>query len=221
MCSVLVRTRALAVYFNAAWASQFPKNSTTDGKFNLLNGITVTVPMMYQSIDLKYKDGTNYQAVELPYDGNQLSMVILLPKSKQFSVFESLLDGQTVKGIVDNITIARVNLTMPKFQIESSFGLKDALSSLGMGVAFSQSADFSGMDGTPDLFIQDVVHKAFVSVDENGTEAAAATGVVVGLKSMPDKPVDMKIDRPFIFFIRDIPTGSIIFVGRVLNPTSK
>ncbi|MCX6002925.1 MAG: serpin family protein [Chloroflexi bacterium] len=210
-----------AVYFNAAWANQFNKSSTTDGTFNLLNGTTVTVPMMHESIDLKYAAGANYQAVELPYDSNQLSMVILLPDSGQFNAFESSLDGQTVKGIVGNLAMTRVNLTMPKFQFQSSFGLKSALSSLGMGVAFTPNADFSGMDGKTDLLIQDVLHKAFVSVDENGTEAAAATGVVVGIVAIPANQADVKIDRPFIFFIRDIPTGSIIFVGRVLDPTAK
>jgi serpin B len=210
-----------AVYFNAAWANQFNKSSTTDGTFNLLNGATVTVPMMHESIDLKYAAGTNYQAVELPYDGDQLSMVILLPDSGQFNAFESSLDGQTVEGIVGNLATTRVNLTMPKFQFQSSFGLKSALSSLGMGVAFTPNADFSGMDGKTDLLIQDVLHKAFVSVDENGTEAAAATGVVVGIVAIPANQADVKIDRPFIFLIRDIPTGSIIFVGRVLDPTAK
>jgi serpin B len=209
-----------AVYFNAAWANQFNTSSTADGTFNLLNSATATVPMMHESVDLKYSAGANYQAVELPYDGNQLSMVILLPGSGQFNSFESSLDGQTVKGIVGNLATTRVNLTMPKFQFQSSFGLKSALSSLGMGVAFSPNADFSGMDGKTDLLIQDVLHKAFVSVDENGTAAAATTGVVVGIMAVPANQTDVNINRPFIFFIRDIPTGSIIFVGRVLDPTA-
>jgi len=210
-----------AVYFNAAWANQFKKSSTADGTFNLINGATPTVAMMHESADLKYAGGANYQAVELPYDGNQLSMVILLPGSGQFNSYESSLDAQSVKEIVGSLATTRVNLSMPKFQFQSSFGLKSALSSLGMGIAFSPNADFSGMDGKTDLFIQDVLHKAFVSVDENGTEAAAATGVVVGIMAIPANQADIKIDRPFIFFIRDIPTGSIIFVGRVLDPTAK
>jgi serpin B len=107
---------------------------------------------------------------------------------------------------------------MPKFEYESSFGLKQALSTLGMGVAFTTDADFSGMNGERDLFIQDVLHKAFVSVDESGTEAAAATAVIVGVTSVPVQPIEVKIDRPFIFLIRDISTDSILFIGRVLNP---
>jgi serpin B len=109
---------------------------------------------------------------------------------------------------------------MPKFEYDSSFGLKDALTTLGMGVAFTENADFSGMNGKRDLLIQDVLHKAFVSVDEAGTEAAAASAVIVGVTSMPSETVEFKADKPFIFLIRDIQTGSIIFVGRVLNPSA-
>jgi serpin B len=208
-----------AVYFNAAWASQFEKSVTRDGLFHLLDGGEVTVPMMFQMKSFKYAEGTDYQAVELPYDGRQLSMVVLLPKSGQFEAFEAGLDGQQLQAIIGKLQNSNVNLTMPRFQIESEFNLKQALSDLGMSVAFSDSeADFSGMDGQRDLYISDVVHKAYVSVDEKGTEAAAATGVVVGTTSMPTNIKDMTLDRPFIFLIRDIPTGTILFLGRVMNP---
>jgi len=135
--------------------------------------------------------------------------------------FEKSLDVEPVKAIIGKLETRQVALTMPKFEYESSFGLKQALSTLGMGVAFTPDADFSGMNGERDLLIQDVLHKAFVSVDEAGTEAAAATAVIVGVTSIPAQPVEVKIDRPFIFLIRDIPTGSIIFVGRVLDPAAK
>ena len=148
-------------------------------------------------------------------------MVILLPEAGQFKVFEGRLDAKLAGDITDRLERQEVALTMPKFEYESSFGLKDALKTLGMGVAFTDAADLSGMNGTQDLFIQDVVHKAFVSVDESGTEAAAATAVIVGLTAAPAEPVTVTIDRPYIFFIRDIPTDSIIFVGRVLNPAVK
>ena len=167
---------------------------------------------------MSHSQGDDYQAVELAYDGQELSMVILLPKAGQFDTFEKLLDAELVKAIIDKLETHQVALTMPKFEYESSFGLKQALSTLGMGVAFTPDADFSGMDGKRDLLIQDVLHKAFVSVDEAGTEAAAATAVIVGLTAIPAQPVEVKIDRPFIFLIRDIPTDSIIFIGRVLNP---
>jgi serpin B len=208
-----------AVYFNAAWASQFEESITRDGPFHLLDGSEVTVPMMFQMKSFQYAEGTNYQAVELPYDGNQLSMVVLLPGAGQFEAFEAGLDASQLQEIIGKLQNSNVNLTMPRFNIESEFNLKQALSDLGMPVAFSDSeADFSGMDGKRDLYISDVVHKAYVSVDEKGTEAAAATGVIVSTTSMPINIKDMTIDRPFIFLIRDIPTGTILFLGRVMNP---
>ena len=210
-----------AIYFNAAWQYPFNKDTTSDGLFHLMSDIEVTVPMMQQTESFRYAEGDGYQAVELPYDGQELSMVILLPKAGQFNTFEELLDAESVEAIIGNLEMHEVALTMPKFEYESSFGLKEALSTLGMRVAFAGDADFSGMNGKRDLLIQDVLHKAFVSVDEAGTEAAAATAVIVGLTSIPAQPIGVKIDRPFIFLIRDIPTGSTIFVGRVLNPAVK
>jgi serpin B len=155
----------------------------------------------------------------LPYDGRELSMVILLPGQRQFNSFESSLTSRQVGDIIGKIGFKEVSLSMPKFTFESTFGLKQALASLGMNKTFSPGiADLSGMDGRQDLFIQDVLHKAFVAVDENGTEAAAASAVIVGTTSMPTEIIKLNIDRPFIFLIRDVKTGTILFVGRVLNP---
>ncbi len=207
-----------AIYFNAAWQYPFDKDATFDGDFNLLNGNKITVPMMRQTESFGYTKGDGYQAVELPYDGSELSMVILLPEQGQFNSFESALSSQQVGSIIQGIESREVVLSMPKFEYESSFGLKKALTDLGMGAAFTTDADFSGMDGKRDLLIQDVLHKAFVSVDEAGTEAAAATVVIVGLTSVPAETVELNVDRPFIFLIRDIETGTIIFIGRVMNP---
>ncbi len=210
-----------AIYFNAKWLHTFEAEMTRDGTFYLLDGSEVTVPMMSQSESFKYAEGEGYQAVELPYDGNELSMVILLPESGQFETFEEALDAATVEGIIETIDNKQVDLTMPKFEFDSSFSLKAALSALGMPIAFDPDyADLSGMTGNRDLFIMDVVHKAFVSVDEEGTEAAAATAVIVGETALPPAPVTMTIDRPFIFLIRDIATGTILFVGRTLNPSA-
>ena len=209
-----------AIYFNAAWASQFEKGATTEGKFTLLNGTQITVSMMRQMKSFGYSDGDSYQAVQLPYDGNELSMVILLPELNQFKTFEASLTGKKINQIIQSLQGNQVELAMPKFKIEAEFGLNGALKQLGMQDAFDPNkADFSGMNGNNDLYITDVVHKAFVSVDEAGTEAAAATGVVVGTTSMPVDIKVMNIDHPFIFFIRDIQTGTILFMGRVINPT--
>jgi serpin B len=209
-----------AIYFNAAWAYPFNKGATEDGPFYLLNGGQVTVRLMRQTESFGYIEGAGYQAIELPYDGGQLSMMILLPASGKFQAFEEDLQARQVSDIIGGLQPTRVALTMPKFEFKSQFSLKDILSNMGMPIAFSpDEADFSGMTGNSELSISDVIHKAFVSVDEAGTEAAAATAVVVGITAVPvEPPVEVTIDRPFIFLIRDIETGAILFVGRVLNP---
>ena len=207
-----------AIYFNAAWKLPFKPEATTNGPFHLINGDDVTVPMMKQTEYFGYAKSDNYLAVELPYDGDQLSMVILMNETGKFGDFESTLQAATVKAIIDNLENTRVALTMPKFEFESEFGLKETLMRMDMEEPFRDSADFSGMTSEGDLHIDDVVHKAFISVDEAGTEAAAATGVIVGAVSIPPEPVTVTLDRPFVFLIRDIPTGAILFIGRVMNP---
>ena len=208
-----------AIYFNAAWAYPFDEDMTGDSFFYLLDGGQVSVPMMKQTESFGFTEGEGYQAVELRYDGDELSMVILLPEAGQFEAFEETLNAQQVSDIISSLRPTEVALTMPQFEFESEFSLKDTLAEMGMPVAFSGGADFSGMTGEPELFISDVVHKAFVAVDEAGTEAAAATAVIMELTAMPDLPVEVTIDRPCIFLIRDIDTGAILFVGRVMNPS--
>jgi serpin B len=210
-----------AIYFNAAWLNQFDKNSTKPGDFTLKSGSKVSVPMMHEQESFNYGSGDGYQVVELPYDGNELSMVILLPDQGKFDSFEASLTGQSVTGIIQGMKSRTVQLSMPKFTTEQSFGLKSALTSLGMKDAFAPGlADFSGMDGKKDLYIQDVVHKAFIAVDEAGTEAAAASGVIVGTTAVPSDIVKLDINRPFIYLIHDIQTGTILFLGRVMNPST-
>jgi len=208
-----------AIYFNAAWLNPFENELTSDRAFHLLEGDDVTVPMMTQTNSFGYATGDGYQAVELLYDGSELSMIILLPNSGQFESFQNSLNAALVDHIVSDLQSRQVSLTMPKFEFESEFSLADTLAAMGMPMAFSDEADFSGMTGNRELTISDVVHKAFVSVDEAGTEAAAATAVVVGLTSAPEQPVQVTVDRPFIFLIRDIETGTILFVGQVMNPS--
>lgn len=211
-----------AIYFNAAWQYPFDEDATENGPFYLLSGEEISVPMMKmmkESESLRYAEGEGYQAVELPYDGKELSMVILLPEEGNFEAFEDSLTAEKVKTIINDLEERQVSLTMPKFEFESAFSLKDTLASMGMSDAFSANADFSGMDGKRDLVISDVIHKAFVSVDESGTEAAAAVAVIVSLTSVsPETSVEITIDHPFMFLVRDIETGAILFVGRVMNP---
>jgi serpin B len=208
-----------AIYFNAAWKLPFQPAATTNGPFHLLSGIDVTVAMMKQTGSFKYAEGDNYQAIELPYDGQELSMVIFLPAPGQFKTFEEAMTYQLVSNIMaQKINNRQVTLTMPGFEFKSEFGLKETLIAMGMTEPFQDTADFSGMSSQSDLHIDDVVHKAFVSVDEAGTEAAAASAVIVGTTSMPLEPVAVTLDRPFVFLIRDIKTGTILFIGRVMNP---
>jgi serpin B len=211
---------ANAIYFNASWLRQFEEENTIDAPFYLLDGSQIAVPTMRQTEFFGYADGAGYQAVELLYDGGEMSMVILLPDTGELAAFEGALNSGVLEAILSNIERTNITLHMPKFKYETTLGLTDILQDMGMTDAFSMSADLSGMDGTRDLFITDVLHKAFVAVDEAGTEAAAATAVIVGVKAMPAPPVEVKIDRPFIYLIRDIETGTILFVGRVLDPSA-
>jgi serpin B len=157
--------------------------------------------------------------VELPYDGDELSMVILLPDAGEFAAFEESLDAERLAAILAERDYGEVALALPKFEFESEFSLNDALAALGMPQAFSvRDADFSGMTGERDLYISEVVHKAFVAVDEAGTEAAAATAVIMKLRGLPQRLATVTVDRPFVFAIRDIETDTILFLGRVVNP---
>ncbi|MHB1120652.1 MAG: serpin family protein [Bellilinea sp.] len=209
-----------AIYFNAAWLNPFDEKATTEESFDLLDGSEVKVPMMRQTESFGYIKAEDYQAVELFYEGRQLSMVILLPDEEQFADFEQSLDAAQLQSTLDQLAVQRLDLSMPKFKIESSFGLAATLAAMGMPDAFDvNKADFTGMTGKPDLHITDVVHKAFVNVDEEGTEAAAATGVIMGLKSMPTgEPIRVEVDHPFLFLIRDAETGAVLFMGRVVQP---
>ena len=207
-----------AIYFDAAWQYPFSGDKTSNGTFNLLDGSTVSVPMMNNEASYSYAKGNGYQAVELPYSGDQIAMDIIMPDAGNFTAFESGMTADSVSGIINNLQVKSLSLTMPKFNFDSSFSLKDVLSALGMPIAFSDQADFSGMTGQKDLNISDVVHKAYVAVNEQGTEAAAATGVIMSGMAMMQNT--LTIDQPFIFLIRDIQTGAILFVGRVLNPSA-
>jgi serpin B len=208
-----------AIYFKADWLSPFNADSTRDAPFHLLDGSEVTVPTMNQDAFIPYAKGDGWQAIELAYQGETAAMDIIVPDEGRFEEVESSLDYETASAILSNLQPTSVTLSLPKFKFESEFGLADQLKALGMPDAFDPHiADFSGMSERNDLYISAVLHKAFVAVDEKGTEAAAATAVIVGVTSAPVFDVTLTVDRPFIFLIRDIPTGQILFVGRVLNP---
>jgi serpin B len=208
-----------AIYFNAAWSFPFKEELTKDDIFYLDDGGRITAPIMTQTEHFNYTDGNNFQAIDFLYDGNEISMLILLPSPGQFVAFEDSITPAKLTSIISSLSMQNIKLSMPKFSYKSdSISLKELLSQMGMPTAFSSSADFSGMDGTHNLFISDVLHKAFVSVDEAGTEAAAATAVIISLTSAPSPPIEFNINRPFIFLIRDMKTGAILFMGRIVNP---
>ena len=217
-----------AIYFNARWLYTFFDNFTKPRPFHLLNGGEVEAPMMRMAAAerLGYAEGEGYQAVELPYRGRDIAMTILLPDAGNFREFEESMGGDLISEILEDLELTYVDLTMPKFEFDSEFKLRGPLAKMGMPNAFgSGTSDFSGMDGRschdgdlPCLLVDDVYHKAFVSVDEEGTEAAAATGVVMILESAGPQAREIVVDRPFIFLIHDRATESILFAGRVENP---
>jgi serpin B len=204
-----------AIYFKANWSNQFDTRKTNDGQFSLLNGGQVMAPMMHQTEYADYTEGDGYQAVELLYKNRTLSMVVILPEQGQFEKFENTLQYAQLKEIINNLKSRQVILSMPKFKFDSEFDLKPTLSKMGMPIAFSGGADFSGIS-EGDGFISGAYHDAFVSVDEQGTEAAASSTLM--FQNGGGGPVEFTMDRPFIFLIRDIETNTALFWGRVLNP---
>ena len=209
-----------AIYFKGNWARQFEKDRTKDGPFTLLSGGKVDVPMMNQTAEFNYMEAEDLQGLELPYVDDELSMIILLPREVDgLGELEKTLTAERLSQWLAGLHKRKVIVSVPKFRMTSKFGLADVLKSMGMTDAFCGVADFSGMNGKRDLFISAVIHKAYVDVNEEGTEAAAATGVVMRLTSArPEEPVVFNADHPFVFLIRDNKSGSILFIGRVMNP---
>ncbi len=209
---------ANAIYLNALWQSQFDETATQDEPFTLLDGSQAQVKMMRQQETFGYASGDGYQAVDLPYMGNQLSMLVIVPDLGKFADIESTFDAARFEQAKGSVTPQLVSLGLPRFEFETSTGLSDILAEMGMPEAFSDQADFTGM-ADDNLAITDVLHKAYIKVYEGGTEAAAVTAVIVGLTSVQiDEPINLTIDRPFLFVLYDHDTGAILFVGRVLNP---
>lgn len=208
-----------AVYFKGTWDSPFDPKSTRDQAFFVAPDQSVRVPMMSQTGRFRFaRVAGGVEVCELPYKGDQLSMVVLLPPAGGMAKLEQSLTARAVRGWIAQSQAMRVNVRLPRFKFTKLLRLKAPLKTLGMRKAFEAgAADLSGIALPPgELFITAVVHKAFVEVNEIGTEAAAATGVVAGIKSMPEQFV---ANRPFLFVIRDRPTGAILFVGRLVDPS--
>lgn len=207
-----------AIYLRANWL--FPFTDATPGQFTRGDGSKVRAQVMRLSESLRYGAGPGWQAVQLPYAGG-LSMVVLIPDAGTVGAFESRLDGTRISAMSADFSTAHVNLSLPKFQFRTGAQLKGALTAMGMPIAFTERADFSGMTKQVPLEIAEVLHQSFIAVDEKGTEAAAATAAVMRATSAPLKVVDLNVDRPFLFVIKDDETGAILFMGRVLDPTAQ
>ncbi len=214
---------ANAVYFKADWETPFEKANTTIGPFTRLDGTPVDAAMMRNSeLSARYAEDGDVQAVELRYAGGRTSMVILLPRSGRFAAAQRAMDADRVSRLVAALAPATLNISLPKFEFTRRTDLGATLQAMGMVSAFQpDTADFSGMDGTRQLFISEVYHKAFVRVDEEGTEAAAATAAVIRTTGAPVGVVPFTADRPFIFLIRDSETGATLFLGHVVDPAAK
>ncbi|MFA7377483.1 MAG: serpin family protein [Patescibacteria group bacterium] len=223
-----------AIYFKGTWEWEFDESDTREQDFKITSTNTVKIPMMYMKPDkttFNYADLEKLQILELPYKGEKISMLILLPKQGEdydYETRERIVSDYTLKDI--EISSEKLNeyksqmketkldsISLPKFEFDTKYFMKDTLSAMGMPTAFG-AADFSGLDGTTSLQISQVIHQAFVKVDEKGTEAAAATAVIMEKTAMMPRNV-FRADHPFIFAIQEKDTGNILFLGRMIDPT--
>jgi serpin B len=213
-----------AIYFKGDWQTQFDKASTKDEDFHLAIAQTIKTPLMHVEDKFRYFNGGTFQALDIPYKSGELSMIVLLPNDPNgLPALEQSMTAANVQQWLNQLRPSqKVTLTLPKFKMTRQFELAGTLGAMGMSQAFQQgTADFSGMTGHRDLWISAVVHKAFVDVNEEGTEAAAATGIVMRSMAMArvERPIVFRADHPFVFLIRDHLSGSILFMGRVTDPT--
>jgi serpin B len=215
-----------AIYFKGTWRNPFEKGATAeDGEFHLSGMQTVKAPLMHRTGAYRYYDGGAFQELELPYEGDDLAMVVLLPKQTDgLPALEQRFTAAAAQQWIDELAPAhKVILTLPRFTMTQEFELSGTLSAMGMPRAFTPAADFSGMTGKPEFSISAAIHKAFIDVNEEGTEAAAATSTVMVATAMlrpaqEPPPIIFRADHPFLFMIRDTKTGGILFMGRVEDP---
>jgi serine protease inhibitor len=208
-----------AIYFKGNWVKQFDKKNTIIRDFEISTSKKVKTPIM-SLLDGKfnYTETEKIQVLELPYSGNELSMLILLPKNKDLKSIEESLSMENLSEWRKNLKEQKIDIYIPKFKLETKYDLSGTLKEMGMPIAFSGDADFSGMTGNRDIFINQVIHQAYVEVNEEGTEAAASTAVIMPTSALPTLKV-FNANHPFIFLIQEKNTGNILFLGRVVDPT--
>jgi len=212
-----------AVYFLGNWTNKFTEEATSEQDFRITSSNIIKAQTMHQTNYFNYAEDKGMQALEMNYRGDKLSMIVLLPTASDTKALESLLTPEKLKDIRSKLSSNEVQVSLPKFKFETKYFMADTLKEMGMPTAFKGGiADFSGMSGSKDLYIGSVIHQAYVAIDEDGTEAAAATAVIMETTSIPPqdkpKPKIFKADHPFIFLIQDKETGTILFMGRVNNP---
>lgn len=212
-----------AIYFKGTWQTPFSNSATRPADFFIKSDDKVKAEMMARTASMRYSENELFQALELPYAGDRLSMVIMLPRKRNnLAEAELQLNSGMVSQLVQKMTSPKVILSLPRIKTTYEKPLKSTLMSMGMTDAFSAGkADLSGIDGTRELAISEVYHKAFCEINEEGTEAAAATGAVIAMSSAPSNqppPVEFKADHPYLYLIRDRQNGSILFMGRVADP---
>ena len=211
-----------AIYFKGDWTEPFRKEMTQVAPFRISGSHETDVPLMYQQHDFRYWAGDGLKALELPYGKANLAMLVLLPDEVEgLSTLETRLSADNLSRWQSGLRERKVRVYLPRFTLTSQFQLAEVLKAMGMTRAFTPGkADLTGMSSEEELYLSAVIHKAFVDVNEEGTEAAAATGIAVAVRSAIVQPVVFRADHPFVFLIRDNRTGSILFLGRVANPQS-
>lgn len=211
-----------AIYFRGTWAKQFEKEQTHDEDFQMGVNNKIKVPMMRQTDEeskFKYAESSDAQILEMPYEGNKLSMLVILPKGDNLQAVENSLSLDKINKWRNKLIKQRIAVYIPKFTFDSKYFMKKTFVKMGMPVAFSSDADLSGMDGARGLFIGQVIHQSYIDVSEEGTEATAATGVIILKSARPPQEITIfRADHPFIFLIQDKKSGNILFIGRVVSP---
>jgi len=211
-----------AIYFKAGWRTPFNERATREEPFHLPSGDSIPVPTMHALQTLRHTSKSGFAALELPYKKDELSMLVLVPEAVDgLPALEAKMDASLLKDALESLQRKQVSVALPKFKYDAKFELADTLAAMGMPDAMKLGvADFTGITRRDDVAISNVVHQAYVEVNEVGTEAAAATGVVLGRTAAPRTDVEFRADRPFLFLIREHATGSVLFLGRVTNPVA-
>jgi len=209
-----------AIYFKGTWVHEFDHDATIESDFWTSPEETILVPMMHTSSEItcNYTETDDAQIIELPYKGEKVSMIIILPKENNIPSVETMITTSNISSWIQDFNDVSIGVSLPRFTFKTEYSLKDVLIDMGLDVSFTQDADFSGMTGQKDLTIDKVIHKAFIEVNEEGTEAAAATSVHMVLTSVP-QTMRFIADHPFVFLIYHKETGTILFIGEVIDPS--